>query len=74
MMGGTSFFSFPERMKCIGDHPFVAACSSDLRIRRGPQALLSFASLCHCQSTKWGLLNGRLSSLSVVQSGFAPFQ
>ncbi|KAK5769867.1 hypothetical protein PVK06_049907 [Gossypium arboreum] len=30
-----------ERMKCIGDHPFVAACSSDLRIRRGPQALLS---------------------------------
>nr|KJB09775.1 hypothetical protein B456_001G164300 [Gossypium raimondii] len=26
-----------ERMKCIGDHPFVAACSSDLRIRRGPQ-------------------------------------
>ncbi len=41
MMGGTSFFSFLERMKCIGDHPFVAACSSDLRIRRGPQALLS---------------------------------
>ncbi|KAB2048195.1 hypothetical protein ES319_A13G098200v1 [Gossypium barbadense] len=32
-----------ERMKCIGDHPFVAACSSDLRIRRGPQALLSMA-------------------------------
>ncbi|KAJ4834112.1 hypothetical protein Tsubulata_041340, partial [Turnera subulata] len=29
------------RMKCIGDHPFVAACSSDLRIHRGPQALLS---------------------------------
>lgn len=40
MMGGT-FFSLPQRMKCIGDHPFVAACSSDLRIRRGPQALLS---------------------------------
>lgn len=38
---GGYFFSLPERMKCIGDHPFVAACSSDLRIRRGPQALLS---------------------------------
>ncbi|TYG73544.1 hypothetical protein ES288_D04G110200v1 [Gossypium darwinii] len=32
-----------ERMKCIGDHLFVAACSSDLRIRRRPQALLSMA-------------------------------
>ena len=32
---------FPFRKECIGDHPFVAACSSDLRIRRGPQALLS---------------------------------
>ncbi|KAF5789250.1 hypothetical protein HanXRQr2_Chr09g0368931 [Helianthus annuus] len=41
MMGGYFFFSLPERMKCIGDHPFVAACSSDLRIHRGPQALLS---------------------------------
>lgn len=41
MMGGYFFFSLPERMKCIGDHPFVAACSSDLWIRRGPQALLS---------------------------------
>ena len=40
MMGGT-FFSLKEKMKCIGDHPFVAACSSDLRIRRGPQAPLS---------------------------------
>jgi CHASE1-domain containing sensor protein len=39
--GGTSFFSLPERMKYIGDHSFVAACSSDLRIRRGPQAPLS---------------------------------
>lgn len=38
MMRGTVFF-LPERMKCIGDHPFVAACSSNLRIRRGPQAL-----------------------------------
>lgn len=38
MMRGT-FFLLPERMKCIGDHPFVAACSSNLRIRRGPQAL-----------------------------------
>lgn len=55
--GGYFFFSLPERMKCIGDHPLVAACSSDLRIRRGPQDLLSFASLCHCQSTKQGLLN-----------------
>ncbi|KAI3668329.1 hypothetical protein L1987_88673 [Smallanthus sonchifolius] len=39
--GGYFFFSLPERMNCIGDHPFVAACSSDLRIHRGPQALLS---------------------------------
>ncbi|KAB2034699.1 hypothetical protein ES319_D04G103800v1 [Gossypium barbadense] len=29
--------AFSERMKCIGDHLFVAACSSDLRIRRRPQ-------------------------------------
>lgn len=54
MMGVLLFVFLPERMKYIGDHPFVAACSSDLRIRRGPQALLSFASLCHCQSTKYG--------------------
>lgn len=40
MMGGYSIF-LPERKKCIRDHPFVAACSSNLRIRRGPQALLS---------------------------------
>jgi len=38
--GGYSIF-LPERKKCIRDHPFVAACSSNLRIRRGPQALLS---------------------------------
>ena len=46
MMRGTFLF-LPERMKCIGDHPFVAACSSNLRIRRGPQALqhLSFVGL-----------------------------
>ncbi|KAF8412062.1 hypothetical protein HHK36_000015 [Tetracentron sinense] len=35
-------------MKCIGDHPFVAACSSDLRIRReraaGKQALAGYRS------------------------------
>lgn len=34
-MMGVLFFPLPERMKYIGDHPFVAACSSDLRIRRG---------------------------------------
>lgn len=28
------FFSLKEKMKCIGDHPFVAAWSSDLRIHR----------------------------------------
>ena len=40
MMGVLLFVSLPERMKYIGDHPFVAACSSDLRIRRGRNDLL----------------------------------
>ena len=42
---GVLFFSLSDKMKCIGDHPFVAACSSDLRIRRGPQALLSWLTM-----------------------------
>lgn len=69
-------FSFSERMKCIGDHPFVAACSSDLRIRRGPQALLSWLTMTKAFETKLSraFLNWILSSLSVVRSGFAPFQ
>jgi len=46
------FFSLPERMKCIGDHPFVAACSSDLRIRRGPRALLSCLTMTKACETK----------------------
>ena len=38
-------FALPERIKCIGDHPFFSACSSDLRIRRGPRALLSLLTM-----------------------------
>ena len=51
-MMGVLLFSLPERMKCIGDHPFVAACYSDLRIRRGPQALLSWLTMTKACETK----------------------
>lgn len=38
---GTLILCVPERMKCIGDHPFFCGMLSDLRIRRGPRANLS---------------------------------
>ena len=61
---GVLFFSLPKRKKCIRDHPFVAACSSNLRIRRGPQALLSPANVgLSSRLLNWILI----SSLSVVR-------